>query len=71
MRAIIVRCWRALRKLDNRDVHVYGGLAIVGVGGFFLSAAWTCIAIGSVLVAFGLFGGLLDRLVTRLTEDRG
>ena len=71
MKAITVQCWRALRELDNRDIHVYGGLAIAGVGGLFLSPAWTCIVIGGVLVVFGLFGGLLDRLMARLTEDRG
>lgn len=71
MKTIVVRCWRTLRKLDNRDIHVYGGLAIVGVGGWFVSPAWTCIAVGGVLVVFGLFGGLLDRLIVRLTEDRG
>ena len=65
----VIRCWHALRKLDNRDWHVYGGLAVAGMGGWFLSPQWTCIAIGGALVMFGLFGALLDQLLTRRMED--
>ncbi len=61
---------RALQAPDSRDWHVYGGLAIAGVGGWLLSPAWTFIAIGGALVLFGLFGGLLDRWMER-TEDSG
>jgi hypothetical protein len=60
-----------LRQLDNRDVHVYGGLTLAAFGGWLVSPAWTCVAVGGVLVLFGLFGALLDRLLARLTEDRG
>ena len=65
----VIRCWHALRKLDNRDWHVYGGLAVAGMGGWFLSPQWTCIVIGGALVMFGLFGALLDQLLTRRMED--
>ena len=66
-----VPLWRALRAMDNRDWHVYGGLALAGVGGWSLTPAWTCITIGGALVLFGLFGDLLDRWTARLTEDHG
>ncbi|KKN09785.1 hypothetical protein LCGC14_1043220 [marine sediment metagenome] len=69
-RAIGVGFRRALHAPDSRDWHVYGGLAIAGVGGWLLSPAWTFIAIGGALVLFGLFGGLLDRWMAR-TEDSG
>lgn len=38
-----------------RDLHAYGGLGIAALGGWQLSPAWTCIAIGTVLLAMGLF----------------
>lgn len=63
--------WRAVRQLDNRDIHVYGGLGIAAVGGCMLSTPWTCIAVGSVLIAFGLFGALLDAMVAHMTVNRG
>lgn len=65
MKNILQRAWHAL---DNRDIHVYGGLVLAGFGGCVLSPAWTCIVIGGVLVMFGLFGPYLDRLAVRQPE---
>ena len=67
----VTQCWRVLRKLDNRDWHVYGGLVVAGVGGWFISPQWTCVVVGGALVVFGLFGGLLDRMLARRMEDSG
>lgn len=37
-----------------RDLHVYGGLLLAGVGGWLLSPAWTLVLVGLVLVGLGL-----------------
>lgn len=41
--------------MDLRDVHVYGGLIVAGIGGAFVSWPWTLVALGVALGAMGLF----------------
>jgi hypothetical protein len=41
--------------VDLRDLHVYGGLALAAAGGWQLSVAWTCVIVGLVLAAMGIF----------------
>ena len=41
--------------IDVRDAHVYGGLALAAIGGWQLSASWTCVAVGLALTLFGVF----------------
>lgn len=66
MRRVFERPVKALRRLaseirrlvlvvDMQDVHIYGGLAIAGVGGLYISARWTMVALGVVLVLMGMF----------------
>jgi len=43
-----------------RDLHIYGGLALIGVAGWFGSTwparrFWVALALGAILTAFGLF----------------
>jgi hypothetical protein len=40
---------------DLRDGHVYGGLALATIGGLQLSIPWTCVLLGLVLAALGVF----------------
>lgn len=44
-----------------QDLHVYGGLAVAGVGGWMLSPAWTLIAIGLALIGIALLLPLFGR----------
>lgn len=41
--------------LNVRDVHFYGGLALAAWGGWHLSPAVTCVAVGAVLAGVGYF----------------
>lgn len=41
--------------LDLRDLHVYGGLTLAALGGWQISPTATCILIGVVLTAIGIF----------------
>jgi len=43
------------RDFDLQDGHIYGGILLAAVGGWHLSPAWTCIMVGLVLVALGVF----------------
>lgn len=45
----------ALEKLDLRDLHIYGGLALVGVGLAPLLGAYTPAAVGAVLFYLGVW----------------
>lgn len=43
-----------------RDLHIYGGLALIGVAGWFghvwpAPRMWVALALGAILTAFGLF----------------
>ena len=38
-----------------RDLHVYGGLALVGYGGVQISIPGTCVVLGVALAALGLW----------------
>jgi hypothetical protein len=51
---VLTGLWKAVRSLDLRDWHVYGGFALAAVGGMFLSAPWTCVALGLALAGLGL-----------------
>ncbi len=71
MRALLRRAQGAARSarqavgsIDRanalRDLHIYGGLLLIGIGGWFGSAwpasrMWTAIAMGAILMVFGLF----------------
>jgi uncharacterized membrane protein len=37
------------------DLHIYGGLAVAGWGGWQLSPPWTAVALGLLLVALALW----------------
>lgn len=43
-----------------RDLHIYGGLLLIGLAGWFghvwpAPRMWTAIALGAILTVFGLF----------------
>jgi hypothetical protein len=38
-----------------RDVHIYGGLVVAGIGGWQLSPAWTGVVLGVALTGMGVF----------------
>jgi len=40
-------------EISFRDLHAYGGLALAAYGGWQLSPAWTCVAVGAVLWGMG------------------
>lgn len=42
-------------QFDLRDLHVYGGLMIAAIGGWHISATWTCVVLGLCLAALGVF----------------
>lgn len=42
-------------EITMRDAHAYGGLALATVGGWQLSPTWTCVSVGLILLAMGLF----------------
>lgn len=46
---------RLLEAVSLRDAHVYGGLALALWGGWQLSPAWACVAVGAVVLAIGIF----------------
>jgi len=41
--------------LDIRDAHIYGGLLLAGIGGWLISPAWTCVVLGLIIAALGVF----------------
>lgn len=45
--------------VDARDVQFYGGLMLAGMGGWRLSPAWSCVAVGAVLVLHAVLAGPL------------
>lgn len=56
---MIARLRRRLAILTRPDVirdgHVYGGLLLAGLGGWQISRPWTCVAIGAIVAALGIF----------------
>ena len=46
---------RALEKLDLRDLHIYGGLTLVGIGLAPLFGLYTLAVVGVVLFYLGVW----------------
>ena len=51
----LVRWWTRAEKPDGRDLHIYGGLALVGLGLFPLIGAAALSVVGAVVVYVGIW----------------
>lgn len=72
MRPHVRRGWSWLRReMDERDVHMYVGIVLVGVGVAWMHVAWALVVVGCGLFYVGTIHPLLGAwLLARRSERR-
>ena len=55
MRAQLAHWWRRAEKPDVRDLHIYGGLVLVGLGLYTLIGIAAVAVVGAVLFYVGVW----------------